>query len=114
MRQLNAYHKAVAKYKNIYKYMIFVDCDEFLFCKDMSIFLLLMVCLSRNKMGGIAVNWMIFGSSGFLKHPTGDVLTSYLYRANDDFEANHYVKSICNHRTILGFSNPHAPFYKKR
>ena len=56
---------------------------------------------------------MVFGSSGLENKPDGNVTDCYLYRALDDFEANHHIKTICNPRRVLGFSNPHNPYYRK-
>ncbi len=114
MRQYDAYNNAIDKYKKIYKYLAFVDCDEFLFCVDSSVFDFVDNTLSKvKKGGGIGVNWLVFGSSGFENKPDGFVIDNYLYRAKDNFEANHHIKTICNPRRVLGFSNPHSPCYRK-
>lgn len=55
----------------------------------------------------------MFGSSGLDEKPDGCVTDNYLCRAEDDFEANHLIKSICNPRRILGFADPHRPYYKR-
>ncbi len=113
-RQYDAYHKAIKTYKNVYKYLAFLDCDEFLFYKEGRIFDFVEKAFqSGANVGGIAINWLVFGSSGFEKKPDGKVVDNYLYRAYDEFEANHIIKTVCNPRRVLGFSDPHRPFYKK-
>lgn len=113
-RQYDAYHIAVDKYKNEYKYMAFLDCDEFLYCSKGNLYEKVDELFTKyNDVGGIAVNWLCFGSGGHETKPEGSVLSSYTKRAEYDFAPNHHVKSICNPRCILGFSNPHNPYYIK-
>ena len=61
MRQYDAYHIAVAKYKHVFKYITFIDCDEFMFCKSSSVFEFADRLLYRSKMG---VFWSIGLCSG--------------------------------------------------
>ena len=113
-RQFDAYHKAIKVYKNVYKYLAFLDCDEFLFYKEGRIIDFIEEAFnSSTNVGGVAVNWLVFGSSGFEKKPDGRIVDNYLYRADDEFEANHIIKTVCNPRRVLGFSDPHRPYYKK-
>ena len=52
MRQYDAYHRAIDQYKYRFKYLAFIDCDEFLFCKDLSIFDYIDKMLNCSKIGG--------------------------------------------------------------
>ena len=113
-RQYDAYHKAIKAYKNVYKYLAFLDCDEFLFYKEGRIIDFVEEAFNSNaNVGGVAINWLVFGSSGFKNKPDGRIVDNYLYRADDDFEANHIIKTVCNPRRVLGFSDPHRPYYIK-
>lgn len=62
--------------------------------------------------GGIAVNWLIFGSSGHETKPEGGVLENYLMCSEKNFGPNHFIKTISDPSKILGFGNPHNPIYK--
>lgn len=50
--------------------------------------------------GALAINWMIYGSSGHDKRPDGNVKDNYLYRASDDFEANKHVKCFIKPKVV--------------
>ena len=59
MRQYDAYHMAVSMYKTTYKYLTFLDCDEFMFCKGSSVFDFVDKILSKLKNGGVlgSIGW---------------------------------------------------------
>ena len=58
--------------------------------------------------GGLALNWMVFGSSGFVSRPNGSVLTSYTKCA-----PSVTVKSIVvTEHTLSASPNPHWFRYK--
>ena len=113
LRHLDAYNIAINRYRKIYQYMAFVDCDEFLFCKNTTVYQFVDEIMQKERYAsGIGVNWLVFGSSGHKRKPDGGVLENYKYRAIDDFEANKYIKTICNPRCVLAFICSHVPYYK--
>lgn len=113
VRQFDAYNDAINRYRYITKYMAILDADEFLFRpgKDKELPSFIDDLLSNNSYGGLAVNWALFGSSGFEKKPSGLVTDNFVYRAHDDFYKNRLVKTICNPRKVFYFSVSHAANY---
>lgn len=73
-KQLPAYNDALKKHKKDSLYMAIIDGDEFLLSCDRHKNVVEQVksIFSENpKAGGIAVNWRMFGSSGFITRPYG-------------------------------------------
>lgn len=69
-QQLNAYNDALKKYTKLFKYLAFIDCDEFLFPVDPHETVLSVIEKTMNLdrcAGGVCVNWAMFGSSGLEK-----------------------------------------------
>ena len=64
------------------------------------------------KWGGVAVNWAIYGSSGYLFRQNGLVTSTYLHRAGIDFELTTRIKSIIDPRKTAYFEHAHFPVYK--
>ncbi len=46
--------------------------------------------------GGIAINWLIFGSAHHETRPAGGVLENFTMCAEKDFSVNHHIKTICD------------------
>lgn len=112
-RQHDAYNDALNTYSDETKYMAFIDIDEFIYCGDKSIldFLDNNLC-DKDSVGGIVLNWLLFGSSGHSSKPEGGVLENYIYRAKYDFKENYHVKTICEPTKTLAFVNAHYAVYK--
>ncbi len=81
--QLAAYNDCLIRAKDS-KWIAFLDIDEFLFSPKG---LLINEIESYSNFGGLAVNWVIFGSSGLSKTPNGSVIKSYKMRG----ELNHVI-----------------------
>lgn len=111
---MDAYNLALHKSKKESRYLIIVD--EFLYSVDHNMDILSFInnlFSSNSKIGGVVVNWIIFGSSHYL-HAPGDLVTSsFLYRSKDTFEKNRLVKTICDPRKVAGIINPHYAIYRK-
>ena len=111
VRQLDAYNVALSKYKSRYRYMAFVDCDEFLYSDD-SLYKTIDYLFSKHQnMGGLGVNCLTFGSSGHQKRPSGGVVENYLWRAEET--SNHVIKSIVVSKRTFAFVSPHYPIYRR-
>lgn len=83
-RQLPAYNDALRKFGKDCKWMAFIDCDEFLMPekKDDNMSDILEAFVSKDKnVGGIAVNWCMYGSSGYEKKPQGLLTEKFVMRA---------------------------------
>lgn len=115
-KQSEAYNLAIKDYGSDYKYLAFIDCDEFLFTVNDNENLFDVVDGIFNNdynVGGVAVNWCVFGSSGNVTKPEGGVIENYLWRADLPGGGNACVKSIIRPETVLMFNNPHYPIYKR-
>ena len=119
-RQLDAYNMALHDYGEKFKYMGFIDTDEFVFVRNspgggggigsLRRFLDEFMT-SHPKAGGIGINWCMFGSNGHITKPEGGVIKNYTMRAEDDFPAHHAIKTICDPMKVLSFVNVHFPDY---
>ena len=68
-----------------------------------------------NQYGGLAINWMVFGSSGHMQRPKGGVLVNYKQCLPDQQEQNQHVKVIANtaHLMTVG-DDPHRVYYNNK
>ena len=116
--QAEAYNKATALYKNKFKYLGFIDADEFLFVRDKggtkNLYEFLENFMKAHKnAGGLGVNWLVFGSSGHKTKQPGGVLKNFLMCSEKNFLHNHHIKTICDPLKVLAWSNPHFPFFRR-
>ena len=118
--QQSAYRHCIRKFRNIARWIAFIDLDEFLFSpKSVD---LRQVLKTYTDVPAIFVYWVLFGSSGQMERTTGNVLETYtrcldLQNAiNDEFDhrkepgKTNYVtgwaqdgKSIVNPRLVRTF-----------
>lgn len=73
-RQIDAYNQALKRFKGEYKYLIYVDADEFLVSDDVINGKKLIDVINEffKKSSSIAclgINWLIFGSAGYNEFP---------------------------------------------
>lgn len=116
-----AYNHAICNYKNETEYMVFIDDDEFIVPKEDKLLPdVVDEIIKRNnekpkleKIGGIRINWRIYGTSFHKKKKEGLVIENYIFRANASHFTGKVIKTICNPRVVKGFLfNPHACIYK--
>lgn len=116
LQQYNAYNDALRRYEKKYKYLAFIDCDEFLFPVNHNNSLISVIDKFFEydyNIGGVVVNWAMYGSSGFEKKPEGLLIQNFLYRADlPKGKGTNVVKTICRPELVKKFSNPHYPVYK--
>lgn len=116
LQQYNAYNNALSRYGKKFKYMAFIDCDEFLFPvnHNESVVSVIDKFFERDSnLGGVVVNWAMYGSSGFEKKPEGFLIQNFLYRADlPKGKGTSVVKTICRPELVKKYSNPHYPVYK--
>lgn len=121
--QKYAYNHAICHYKYETEYMAFVDDDEFIVpIEDKLLPDVIDEIIENNKyslslgdksIGGIGVNWRMYGTSFHIKKQIGLTIENYIYRAKDLEIKNKTIKTICNPRVVKGFLfNPHACIYK--
>lgn len=113
-RQLDAYNDAIRRFKHKTKYMAFIDCDEFLVPEDPDTILIDVIesIIKKDwRCGGIAVNWRMYGSSGFKERPNGYVIENFLYRGDGNSKGSDCIKTIANPRRIKEYRHVHYPTY---
>ena len=121
-RQTDAYNMALVNYGRKFKYMGFIDCDEFVFVRKLprgmgeggTLYDFMEQFMSYHKnAGGIGINWCMFGSSGHHKKPKGGVLENFTMRAEKDFGTNRLIKTICDPMKVLSIPSVHFPIYRR-
>lgn len=122
--QIQAYNHAICNYKYETEYMAFIDDDEFIVpIEDKLLPDVIKEIIEKNKnkllqsgfqIGGIGVNWRLYGTAFYRKRQKGLVIENYKYRAKANEKLNKMVKTICNPRTVKRFDigNPHGCVYK--
>ena len=111
--QILAYKDAIKKHKQDTQYLGFIDIDEFVvpINNPNIVNVLNEVMPLDDKAAGVAINWKMYGSSGFMEKQDGLIIENYRYRANDDFKENSHIKTICNPRLVQDFKNVYCPEY---
>lgn len=87
-----------------FDWIAFIDCDEFLVTDKASI----KDELSAVDAEAVAVNWLMFGSSGHVAKPEGLTIANYTRRAQIDFGPNRHVKTIIRPQSAIRGINPHC------
>jgi glycosyltransferase involved in cell wall biosynthesis len=101
--QTLAYAHAIANFGADWRWMAFLDLDEFLFPTEGES--LLETLHSYEDLPAIAVFWTNFGFCGNESPPDGLVIENYTMRA--PFPTHAKPKSIVNPAEVVGVSNPH-------
>ena len=113
-RQLDAYNDALKIARKESKYLAILDADEFLFSiNGKDIYSIVDKYMTSNDhVGGLGINWLIFGSGGQKNKTNGLVTQRFYYRSKYDFYKNRHVKTICDPRKVAGILNPHIVQYR--
>lgn len=109
-QQLNAYNDALKKYGKLFKYLAFIDCDEFLFPVEPHETVLSVIEKTMKKdwrAGGICVNWAMFGSSGHETKPEGLLIDNFLWRSKLPGPGTRWIKTICRPDLVVKYDYPH-------
>lgn len=106
-KQLEAYKDCVKKHKRDSKYIAFLDLDEFIVpVKHNSIPEYLE---SMGNIGGVQINWIVYGSGGAEKRTDGFVIERFRDHSLPDEPLNHHIKAIVNPRRVIHFFSAHRP-----
>jgi len=90
--QMNAiYHEIIKAAQHHTQWLALIDLDEFIFPRQKDDLRELLVDYEEHA--GLAVNWQMFGTSGYVKRPPTQI-NHLLYRAETKWKSNHYFKSI--------------------
>ncbi|EMG36770.1 hypothetical protein PCS_02466 [Desulfocurvibacter africanus PCS] len=106
-RQIPAYAHCLREHGPRFRWIGFLDLDEFLVPKDTRDARILLSDYEDH--GGLAVHWVMFGSSGHVTSPPGLQIENYTLRfATNDF----HVKSIVQPAHVREAVNAHIFNYK--
>ena len=119
-RQLDAYNIALNKYRHRFKYMGFIDADEFVFVRNnpyrgggYNLYEFVDGFMKAYPHAGcLRINWLIFGSNHREKRPEGGVLENYTMCAEKDFPPNHFTKLIGDPAKLV-MTHVHAALCRK-
>ena len=112
-RQNMANTDAIKNYASKTRFMAAVDLDEFIVPIDDKLSItdvLTNIVRRKSYAAGVAIPWLMYGSSHHKQRPEGLVTENFLHRAKDSFMLN--VKTVFNPRLVNGYNNPHYPIYK--
>lgn len=105
--QCRCYQNCINTYKKYFKWIAFMDTDEFIVLKkDNSINEFLK---SYEEFGGVGINWKCFGSSGH-KNIQESIINSYIHAPNI-YGYDRHIKTIVNTQYVIGSINPHCFSY---
>lgn len=94
--QVLAYAHAVANFGSDYRWMAFIDVDEFLVPKQASSLPEALTSLENHD--NISLPWHMYGTSGHKTKPRGGVLENYVQRHRDPMST---LKGMCNFKCIV-------------
>ena len=108
--QIPVYMDAIYRYKNNTKWLAIIDLDEYIVPveKDnLKDFL-----KEYEKFSGLAINWIMFDSNGYEKHPEGKLIIEAYTRVHKNYRSGNHIKSIVNPKKVIRPFTPHACRYK--
>lgn len=103
--QLTAYKDCLSRYKDEHEYIAFFDADEFLVTKNLNL-----QEYFKNipeNVSAIAVNQLVFGSSGRSENSQEPVVERFTKCCSSDFEGRFWFKSIIRVDRVVDFKSPH-------
>ncbi len=110
--QVGSMDRAVQLARGRVKWLASMDIDEFLFAVDQDS--VAEFLSAYDDVGGLAVNWQGFGSSGVEKIPQDRLLIETLHRcAHVEHPFNHHVKSVVRPERVIAGVNSHFFEYRQ-
>ncbi|MQB41152.1 glycosyltransferase family 2 protein [Rhizobium sp. ICMP 5592] len=107
--QLPAYIEIIEKFKDEFKWLAFIDADEFIVPIDSSKGLETVLANLDDDVGALAINWAIYGSSGRNDAGSGLVIERFTNRAEKDCAINRHYKTVLRCKAYLSNENhPHG------
>ncbi|BBB25591.1 glycosyltransferase family 92 protein [Amphritea japonica] len=112
--QIIAYEKILSQYKNDVELMTFIDADEFLVpYGELRVIDHINDLFSDKSVGGLALNWRNYGTSGHLNQLDGFVIDRFTQAASDQRLRNHYIKSVYRPKLVKDIY-PHRAVLENR
>jgi hypothetical protein len=109
--QVPAYEHCLQHYGALCKWMAFIDADEFIVPKTLTGNLPEFLT-AYGAYGGLGVNWLIFGSNGYIKKPGGLQIENYTRRSLKSDPVNTHIKTIVQPQFVTKTLDPHHFRYK--
>ncbi|MBI4806164.1 MAG: glycosyltransferase family 92 protein [Desulfovibrio sp.] len=103
--QKPAYNHCLQEFRDVSRWMGFIDLDEFICLNDASDIRALLA--EYEEFGGLAASWVTFGSSGHIGRPSGLQIENYTQAFEDFADVNTHVKSFVQPARTLEAVNPH-------
>jgi Glycosyltransferase family 92 len=108
--QLPAYEHCLAEHGGDSRWMAFIDLDEFLFSPTRRP--VTEILAEYEHYPAVAVNWVMFGTSGHRTRPPGLVLENYHLRKDYPTGATEHVKCIVDPARTISCIGPHSFVYR--
>lgn len=111
--QCGVYSDLVAQVHSQVKWLAVIDTDEYLFpTSEDNLTKFLSKFEENSRIGGIGVNWHMFGTSWVTKiAPNKTLIESLTLCTPENCAVNSHIKVIVRPECISHFSNPHFPIY---
>ncbi|MES2274549.1 MAG: glycosyltransferase family 2 protein [Bacteroidota bacterium] len=110
--QYVTYKHCLKKYGMQSRWIAFIDTDEFIVPKtthgDLRAFL-----KDYEGYGGLGINWLMFGSAGYVEKTGRPQLESFVLRSDDTFDVNKHIKSIIQPKYTRKVFDAHSFKYIK-
>ncbi|KHK00204.1 glycosyltransferase family 92 protein [Desulfovibrio sp. TomC] len=96
--QYESYQHCLDNFGHCFRWMAFIDVDEFIVLKQNKYIHSLL--LEYEEFGGLVMNWVMFGSNGFIKRPQGLALEHFVARFDYGDRSSQTIKSIVQPRYV--------------
>lgn len=103
--QPKVYMSVVERFKDEYDWVSFIDADEFIASPTEDS---IRPMLQSDDVAGVAIPWMIFGSSGLEERTEKLVVEDFTQCSKTDFGPNRHTKSIVRPKAVQSCPNAHC------
>jgi len=112
--QMRAYNDCIHRFNQETKWLLVVDCDEFVVPKTKDTIPEILCDYDLVPgCGGLGINWKIFGSNKHLTKPDGLVIENYtMAMAESHVESRHIKTCLKMEHTLRPAGDPHSFTYK--
>jgi hypothetical protein len=120
-QQMPVYNHAVSHFQYDTKWLAIIDGDEYIVPVEEGTLVPQILdgiatkylTLPRGvySVGGVGVQWRVYGTCGHKEKCPGLLFENYRYRAADDRHCNLFIKTICNPRLVTNITGPHFVQY---
>lgn len=109
--QGTAIRSIIRKYKHLSYWCAFIDLDEFIFIPSYKQIGDILADYDKPEIGGLAIFWVFFGSSGYKETPEGLNIEKFIYRSKFNFNRNFIYKTISKLEYVKPLKHNHFHVY---